>query len=101
MIHTAISIFVNRVPARTSSISLSTPKLLSMSWVDYDGDGHSDTSERDIRRHPLSYSSAFEEDPSEPDISFPYKTCLSGLMVERLDEDKKRNNDLPFTITVH
>ena len=44
--------------------------LKTMSWVDYDRDGHSDTSKRHIRRHPLSYSCAFKEYPREPRISF-------------------------------
>jgi len=76
-----------------------------MSRVDYDGDGHSDTSERDIRRHPLSYSSAFEEDPREPDISFLFSTCLSAIRIRCLipykSEDTKSSSDLPFAIPVH
>jgi hypothetical protein len=50
-----------------SEFSFSPPVSITLvSCSNNDRDGHGDTSERDIRRHSLSYSSAFEEDPREP-----------------------------------
>jgi hypothetical protein len=49
----------------TKFTSSTPPPVTPVSCPNNDRDGHGDASERDIRRHSLSYSSAFEEDPSE------------------------------------
>jgi hypothetical protein len=66
-----------------------------VSWVDYDSDGHGDTSERDIGRHPFSYSGAFEEYPREPGcqlplISYESPRSKSDDEISDKDEDMKK-----------
>lgn len=57
-------------------------------------DSHGNTSQRDIRRHPLSYSGTFEEYPGEPGG----KRDSSHI---NQDTGCEQESDLPLTITIN
>jgi len=70
---------------------LTTPRAVS---CDNHRDSHGNTSQRDIRRHPLSYSGTFEEYPGEPGGQRDSSYINS-------DTECLQESDLPFTITIN